>query len=466
MRGFKTPNRDQLLLLPPNLHDWLRADHPAHFVLAFVDTLDLSRFYAAYTSTCGQPPYDPRMMLAILLYSNMVNITSSRKIEQRLDDDIAFRFLSAGLHPDHDTIAEFRKKHAELMKDVFVGGVRLSIQCGMATLNHGVADGTKMHANAAKGKRKSKEQLEQESDQIKHLVGKYLDEADKTDQEEDEKFGKGRNPYYLPKHLQDPDALRQWIKQSLEDAAHAEDNESDEEKPQDKPTDTEKKARRKAKKIKQANDALDQQVLDSAALDPTGRRKREREKRLGKPEVPTVNTTDPDSRTMRFHNGQFDEAFNCQIVVDDHAGIILAADVVQDKNDQRQLLPMFLQVRDNTGWNPAYGSADTGYFNSCQMEDPRLKGIEFFVPPKPVGKKEGFDTKSQAMRDKMDTELGQRLSIVRKSVVEPVFGAIKNARGFKRLMMRGKKMVTAEWLTWCTAHNLLKLYNAGVLISQ
>jgi len=467
MRGFKSPDRNQLLVLPPNLNDWLRPDHPARLVLSYLEEIDLSRFYAAYTSAVGQPPYDPKMMLAIILYAAVVNITSSRKIEERLEDDIAFRFLTAGLHPDHDTIADFRKRHAGLMEDVFVGGVRLAIKSGMATLNHAVIDGTKMQANAAKGKRMSKKELKQETDHIKHLVGKFFEESEKTDREEDEKFGKGRNPFFLPKHLQDEEALRQWVKEALREESNANQAEPEEAKPaEDKITDAEKRARRKAKKLKKASDSLDEQVQESVQKDPTGRRKREREKRNGEPEVPTVNMTDPDCRRMRFANGRFGEAYNCQIVVDDNASIILAADVVQDKNDQRQLLPMAEQVRNNTGWLPAHFSGDTGYFNVRQMNDPRLKSVEFWVPPKTVGKKEGAQTDSQAMRDKMDTELGRRLSGLRKSIVEPVFGAIKYARKFNRLVMRGKRMVRAEWLTWCTAHNLLKMHKAGILVTQ
>ncbi len=165
---------------------------------------------------------------------------------------------------------------------------------------------------------------------------------------------------------------------------------------------------------------------------------------------------------MLFSDGTYKEAYNCQIVVDDEAGVIVAADVTQDANDMRQLLPMVLQVQTNTGWLPDNVSADNGYFRLVHMEDPAVKSVEFYIPPRVRGVTEAHDTKSERMREKLETPLGSALYSTRKAIVEPVFGAIKHARRFQQMLTRGKSMVTAEWLLSCTAHNLAKMFNAGI----
>lgn len=465
MRQFKTANRNQLLVLPPNLNDWLRANHPARFVVAFVEGLDLSEFYKVYeTGGRGQPPYDPALMLGILLYANMLGVTSSRKIERLTQDDIGFRFITGNRCPDHDTIADFRKTHHASLKVAFEGAIQLAVKAGAVRLGHVAIDGTKMRANAAKGKRQSKEQLQQQSKQIKQWVGNFLDECEETDAREDEEFGE-ENPYFLPNHLSNEEALKQWIADSLKELSAEKEREA--EAKSDKPlTARERKLRKKLEKLKKAEAAIDEQTKSEEQADPTGRQKRERErKRGGEKETPKVNVTDPDCRRMRFYDGTFQEAYNCQIAVDDELGIIVAADLVQDRNDQRQLLPMVLQVQDNTKWLPDHVSADTGYFTVTQIEDPRLRSVDFFIPPRKRSAQEGDDTKSERMREKLETELGRSLFNARKSIVEPVFGAIKHARNVKRLVLRGKEMVKAEWLLWCTGHNLLKLFTAGVSVA-
>ena len=463
MRRFKTPNRDQLMLFPPNLNDWLGDNHPAHFVVDFVETLDLSKFYEEYgESGDGQPPYDPKMMVAILLYANMLGIFSSRKIERVLDDDIGFRYITSGLKPDHDTIAEFRHRHRNHLNDVFVGCVRLGVKAGIIRLNHVAIDGTKVQANAAQSARKTREQLQQEIKYVKSLVGSYLDDSDKIDQEEDRQFGKGNNGYLLPEFLADPECRKEWIKQGLEELnAQAEPKEpGDDEEPPDSPTN--KGLKKKLKRLRKAEAALEEKEQKRKEEDPTGKRERDAQRKRGTPYVPKINVTDPDSRTMLFRDGGYKDGFNCQIAVDNEIGMIVAADVTQDGNDARQLSPILLQVQANTDWLPDNVSADTSYFNLEQMEDRRFKSVEFYIAPRARGKNEGDRSKSEQMRTKLDTYIGRAVYAARKVIVEPVFGAIKHARKFRQFLTRGKDMTKAEWTLICTAHNLLKLYQFGL----
>lgn len=466
MRSFKTPNREQLLLLPPNLNDWVRSDHPARFVVDFVETLDLTDFYGDYDMNgAGRPPYDPRMMLAIWLYANMLGISSSRKIERLLLEDIGFRFISGNLCPDHDTVADFRKRHHARLRQVFVAGVQLALKARLVRLGHTAVDGTKIRAYAAQASRKSGEQLHHEMSRIQELVGGYLDDCDETDEREDVEFGKGNNGYLLPEYLHDEEQRKKWIADSLKELA----SDSQQNRPKTAKTPAQqdstntKKLKKKLDKLKKVKAALDKQVANDRQADPTGRLKRERERKRGKPDIAKINVTDTDSRQMRFPDGSYREGYNCQIAVDDELGIIVAADVTQEANDLQQLLPMVLQVKSNTGWLPERVSADTGYFALEQMEDPQVQSVEFYIAPRAKGPKEGDHTKSEAMREKLDTALGRGLYAARKGIVEPVFGAIKHARKFRQLLTRGKSMVTAEWMLLCTAHNLLKLFNAGVV---
>jgi len=465
MRRFKTPDRGQLMLFPPNLNDWVGDEHPARYVVDFVETLDLRGFYAEYgDSGEGQPPYDPKMMLAILLYANMLGISSSRKIERLLTDDIGFRFIAGHLTPDHDTISDFRQRHARRLREVFIGCVNLAVKAGVVGLNHVAIDGTKVRANAAQTAKRTEEQLRQEIEQIKKFVGDYFGECDRVDQQEDEEFGKGNNGYLLPDFLKDGDARRKWIKEQLEEmGAQFQEQPRHESKKveQEKPKNT--KLKKKLERFRKAKAKLEEKERKRKEDDPTGKRERDAERKRGTPYVPKINVTDPDARTMLFNEGGYKEGFNCQIAVDSEAGIIVAADVTQESNDLRQLAPMLLQTQSNTGWLPDHVSADTGYFNVKQMEDPRFKSVDFYIGPRAKGATEGDRSKSERMREKLETELGRALYAARKSIVEPVFGAIKHARKFRQVLTRGKMMVTGEWNLVCAAHNLLKLYKLGVV---
>lgn len=471
MRRLKTNNRNQLLLLPPNLNDWLPADHQARFLVKALEQLDLSKFDAKLNqSNLGAPAYDPQIILGILIYGYMIGISSSRRLEQATFTDVGLRFVAADMHPDHDTIAFFRRKHSKEIQDVFVQFVGLAVKANVVRLGHLAIDGTKMRSNASRNQRKTKEKLEVERERIRDLVKCYLDTCDADDAREDAEFGAGTNGYKLPAHLAEEDSLEEWIAEQLKHNAEQEAQGTTEEGDKGEPASRsesagKKRLKRKEQKVERALTALDEQVEKEAKNDPTGRLRRKREKLRGARQVPKVNVTDVDSRLMRFSNGIFDEGYNCQIAVDDWAGIIVGADVVQDGGDQRQLLPMMLAVKQNTGWLPDNVTADNGYFNTEHLEDARLKSVEFYVKPNNGKCEKQADTKSQRMRERLETEIGSELYNLRKTIVEPVFGAIKQARKFRQFLLRGLEHVKTEWSLQCTAHNLKKMMNAGCAVA-
>jgi transposase len=451
MRTYKIVNRDQLLLFPPNLNDWIPANHPVRFVLDVIQKLNLKDIYEDYeTSKGGAPPYDPAMMLGILLYGYMMGVTTSRKLEQAIVNDIGFRYLTGNRHLDHDTIANFRKRHSERLPNIFAQVVAMAVKINIVRLGHVAIDGSKIRSNASRWQRKTEEELLKQKQSIKQ----YFQQCDEEDADEDAEFGKGKNGYMLPESMANEQVRQQWIDESLKELAReaeqAED-ESDEKKGPKPPLE------KKLEKVEQTLKALKTQKEEEKKNDPTGKLRRKRERNRGAKQEPKINQTDFDSRIMRFGDGRYNEGYNCQIAVDDWEGIIVAADVTQEAADQRQLRPMVLQVQSNTGWLPDNVTADNGYFNTEHIEDQRLKSIEFYVNPNNSRHEKKPNTKSARMRDRLATEVGRRLYNARKTVVEPVFGIIKHARRFRQFQTRGKPRVKGEWMLWCTAYNMLKL---------
>jgi transposase len=424
MRKFKKNDRNQLMLLPPNLNDWLPADHVARFLAETVEHLDLKLFYAIHEEAGGGPaPYAPEIMLSILIYGYMTGIYSSRKLEDATWTDVAFRYLSTGLHPDHDTIADFRKRHEVAIIRAFEQVVDIAMQAKIVRLGHVSVDGTKIRANASKEKRRSKEQLHGEAQTLKSWIGDAIKQSESVDEEEDQEFGKGNNGYRLPNGFKTPEQRAEVIEKALKE--------------------------------------LEQQRREREKEDPDGKKRRAREAKKGGHETENINLTDFDSRTMMFRNGVFDEGYNTQIVVDDDHGIIVAADVSQNGGDKCELLPMVLQVENNTGWLPDRVTADAGYFSESQMKDPRVKTVEFYVKPRKQKVTRAKPTKptfGDCMRERMESPVAQVLYRMRMTLVEPAFGAIKQARGFRQFKLRGIQGVKAEWSLVCIAHNLKKMF--------
>jgi transposase len=457
-KQFRSCNLDQALLLPPSLQDWLPEGHLARFVAEVVETLDLSAIYARYEEGDGrgQAAYDPRMMVRLLIYGYCRGVASSRRMERATQEDVAFRYLAADQHPDHDTISDFRKEHLASLSQLFVQVLRLCQQAGLVKLGHVALDGTKVKANASKHKAMSYARMEEAEKKLQAEVEALLAEAARVDAEEDGKYGKGRRGDELPPEL----ARRESRLAKIGEAKAA----------------LEREAREEAEKKK---------AEVEVQLRERERQEQERGRKFGgrPPQVPDPeqaqpkaeaqrNFTDPDSRIMKDGaTKEFVQAYNAQAAVDSQAQVIVAAAVTQEANDKQQLVPMLEQVKIMTGSQPEQATADAGYFSEKQVSDAKLKEIDLLVAPD--RQKHGEEVPcatgpppaeagvAEQMRHKLRTPEGRAVYKMRKAVVEPVFGQIKEGRGFRRFLLRGLTRVEGEWKLICATHNLLKLFRSG-----
>jgi len=438
---FRRYDPDQLYLLPPDMRQWLPDDDLVYFILDIVNQLDLKEIFASYEENKGgYPAYHPRMMAALLLYAYCIGLPSSRKIEQATYHSVAFRILTADQHPDHDTIASFRKRHLKALAGLFVQVFRLCQKAGLVKLGHVALDGTKVKANASKHKAMSYGRMVKRHKELKREVHRLLKDAERCDAQEDRLYGKGKRGDELPEELR----FRET----------------------------------RLKKIQEAMEALEQEARQEAL-----EKQREQNKNNNRPGRPPkapsgepdakkqYNFTDPDSRIMKDSASKgFEQAYNCQTAVDGKSQVIVASDVTQAPNDKEQVEPMLKKIVDNAaGKKPRRLSADAGYFSEANCELLAKAEIDAYIAtekfkhgeqisPAPRGRlPKGLSTK-QRMARKLRTIKGRMTYSKRKEIVEPVFGQIKEIRGFRRFSLRGLPNVTAEWALICLTHNLMKLF--------
>ena len=457
-KQFRDCDLNQAYLLPPSLQDWLPEGHLARFVAEVVEALDLSGIYAKYEEGDGRglAAYDPRMMVRVLIYGYCRGVASSRRIERATYEDVAFRYLAADQHPDHDTIAAFRQEQLAPLSQLFVQVLQLCQRAGLVKLGHVALDGTKIKANASKHKAMSYERMGEAEKKLQEEVQALLGEAARVDAEEDGKYGKGKRGDELPAEL----ARREKRLEKIREAKAA----------------LEQEAREAAEK---------KQAEVEAQLREREKQERERGRKMGgrPPQAPDPeraqpepkaqrNFTDPDSRIMKDGaTKEFVQAYNAQAVVDSEAQVIVVAAVTQETNDKKQLVPMLKEVKVQMGSPPQQATADAGYFSEQNVTDSKLQGIDLFVAPdrQKHGEKRPCTTGppppeagvAEQMRHKLRTAEGQAVYKLRKAVVEPVFGQIKEGRGFRRFLLRGLVKVQAEWKMICATHNLLKLFRCG-----
>jgi len=459
MKTFKPYTPDQLLLLPPALQDWLPEGHLALFISDVVDhALDLTPILVAYETGegRGQPPYHPALMVKLLVYAYCTGKPSSRQIEQATYEEVPYRVLAANQHPDHDTIATFRQQHLQALAGLFTDVLDLCRQAGLVKLGHVALDGTKVLANASKHKAMSYGRMAEAERKLEQEVAALLAQAQQVDAAEDAQYGKGTRGDELPQEL----TRRESRLAKIREAKAA--------------LEAEAKAQAiAAAEAAQAKLAERQRQAESTGRKPPGRPPRMPDPAQVAPAPKAQrNFTDPDSRIMKDGaTKSFVQAYNAQAAVDGQAQIILAAEVTQDANDKQQLVPMLSQVTASCGQPPAAASADAGYFSATSVTDKTLQGIDLYVPPDRQKHGERAPAASAPpppdaaaitqMRAKLQTAAGQAIYALRKAIVEPVFGQIKDARGFRRFSFRGLGKVQAEWQVICLTHNLLKLFRAG-----
>ena len=429
-KSYRPYYPDEELLLPPSLRDWLPEDHLAYFVSDVVDNLDLSAMDAVYgTEKRGQPPYDPLMMTKVLVYSYCIGVFSSRRIETRLVEDIAFRVLAAGNHPNFRTISDFRKIHLKTLAGLFEQVLKIALEAGAMKVGRVALDGTKVKANASKHKAMSHDRMLEKEKQLKAEVQQLLEQAERTDAEEDARHGKDRRGDELPAEL----------------------------------------ARRETrlKKIREAKRALAaraREKTEAEGSDPKQAKPKEKDQ---------YNFTDPESRIMKGADG-FVQAYNAQAAVEADFQLIVGQSVTQATNDKEQLLPMVEKIEEQSGQRPEEILADSGYCSEKNLEGleskdqpeqqivgyiatERLKHGEY-KEPCPRGPLPQGATRVDRMRRKLKTKVGKAVYAARKAIVEPVFGQIKQARGFRQFLLRGIEKVRREWAMVCLTHNILKLY--------
>jgi len=463
-QNFIADTVNQTLLFPPSLHDWLPEGHLARFLLDVVSALDLSAIYKSYQDKDGrgQAAYAPEMMVRLLLYGYARGVYSSRKIQTRTFEDVAFRYLCGDQHPDHATIAEFRKRHLESLSGLFTQALLLCSEAGLVKLGHVSIDGTKIKANASKHKAMSYKRMNETEARLKQEIDALLAAAEKTDAEEDAQYGKDLHGDELPDELQRRESRLQKIgeaKAALEQEAKEKAAEQRAEAEQ-KLAEREEEERRTGKK--KGGRKPEPPDPDKARPDDTAQR----------------NFTDPESRIMPVgaNKGSFVQGYNAQIAVDSASQVIVAAEVTQETNDKKQLLPMIALIATNLEQKPEKVSADTGYFSEANVTDESVKDVDLYVATGRDKHGDAVETSSdppppgaspkESMREKLQTEAGRTVYKMRKAIVEPVFGQIKEQRGFRRFSLRGKENVSREWKLVCAVSNLLKLFRAGGVLEM
>ena len=420
---------DEELLLPPSLREWMPEDHLAYFVSDVVDQLDLSAMDEVYGSEKrGQPPYNPRMMTKLLVYAYCVGVFSSRRIERRLVEDIAFRVLAADNQPNFRTISDFRKIHLKTLEGLFEQVLKIALEAGAMKVGRVALDGTKIKANASKHKAMSYDRMKEKEADLRAEVKEMMAQAEAADAEEDKRHGDKRGDE-LPAEL----------------------------------------ARRETrlKVIREAQRALEARAREKAAAegeDPKQAKPKDKDQ---------YNFTDPESRIMKGSDG-FVQAYNAQAAVEPMLQLIVGQTVTAASNDKEQLMPMVDVIEQQSGQRPEEILADSGYCSEKNLEaldsadDPERR-IEGYVAterqkygeykePCPKGPLPAGASRVDRMRRKLKTKPGRSVYAARKTIVEPVFGQIKQARGFRQFLLRGIDKVRGEWSLVCMTHNILKCY--------
>jgi transposase len=457
-QNFLTCDRDQALLMPPDLREWLDEDHLAWFVIEAIEELDLDAFYASYRADGhGRAAHDPKMMLTLITYAYAVGERSSRGIERRCREDVAFRVICANQVPDHATIARFRVRHEQALADIF--GQVLGLCAGAGLVKTGVlaVDGTKFAADASDSAIRTYDKLAEE----------IVAEAGRIDAAEDELYGSKRGDE-LPEHVSTHNGRRQWLKEAKK-GLDAERAATKEKVPRSREERLELCHRRLVEDWQvelNANRAYEAWRSRGIAADGSRRMAPGTTKPHEPPDKPDgkINTTDPDARRMKFGRN-FIPAYNAQTVTTEDQ-IVVAADVTTEGADFEQLEPMVAAAeRELEGAGvkdrPEVVLADAGYWSNSHIDALRERGITPIVAPDTTRnqpRKTRLGGPYDFMRRLMATEKGDDLYKRRQCMVEPVFAQIKSNRRMGRFKRRGLAAVQSEWRLITATHNLLKLH--------
>jgi transposase len=430
-KTFRSWDVDQVWLLPPSVQELVPEGHLAHLVRDTVrDTLDLSAILDTYREERGYPPYHPTMMTALLLYAYCQGIYSSRRMARACEERVDFMAVTALQRPDFRTISDFRKRHLEGLSGLFGQVLALCQQAGLVKLGHVALDGTKMKANASKHKAMSYGRMKQAIPQLEAEVEGWLKEADRQDREEDARLGPDRRGDELP----------EWVANR----------------------------QRRLEKMREAKAALEAEARAKAESEDgdksSGGGGSGRKRPAVPPDKAQRNFTDPESRIMKTRDG-FVQGYNGQLAVDASSQVIVAQAVTNETNDAKQLAPMVARIKQNTGRQTRELSADAGYCSEENLKELSRRHIKGYVATGRQRHGESAPARSRPPARGSRTEAMQRKLRqggyrsryrLRKTTVEPVFGQIKEPRGFRQFLLRGLSNVQGEWSLISTAHNFLK----------
>jgi len=502
-KSFRPWNPEQTLLLPPSPVDWLPENHLVFFLLDLAAELDLDAIHAVYRQKDprGEKAYEPRMMVVLLLYAYCVGLPSSRKIEKACWEDAAFRVLTGNQQPDHSRISDFRRRHLGALSGLFVQVLRLCQKAGLVSLGQVALDGTKVKANASKHKAMSHERMLKSERQLEAEMRALLRKAEIIDAQEDGQYGKGKRGDELPAELQRRSTRLEWIRKAkaeLEAEAATAKARQREEQAGEAEADAAaaeasgddqfgKRASRRARGARKRADEAQKLAIEKAEAagmdlsnistvaetDPLAMPPRAiPSDAAGNPKPQAQrNFTDSDSHILKGADGWI-QGYNCQAAVDSDHQVIVAIGVSNQPSDAVHLLPMLERIQINTGELPDALIADAGYCSTANLkacEDRRLNAYistsrqQHGKRPRPSRGRAPKDLDARGrMERKLRSKAGQAIYAVRKTVVEPVFGQIKGARGLDRFRLRGLEQVHGEWALMATTHNLLKLFRVSM----
>lgn len=427
MRKYLPFSPDQSFLFAQNPRDWLPREHIIFFIEETVDKLDLSAFHEAYEEGPGGPPFDPRVMVRVLIYAYARGDRSSREVQRLLVEDVSFRVLAGQTVINFRSYCKFRRRHAKAIEGLFVQVLRLCQEAGLVKLGHVALDGTKVHANASKRKAMTLKRMREEEEKIRREVRKWIEESDKTDDEEDEEYGEW-DGHSLPPELADKEARRKKIEEALEKLKKREEEEA-----------------------------------------------RERGRRSHEPrDEAQWNFTDPESRVMpdSADKKHFVQSYNAQVAVDSTAQVIVATTVTNHPIDSPHVPEMLNIMEQNlNGVFPEEMSMDAGYASRENFVNLDARGITAYVSmskhkrdrideKNPVGRPRKTSDPLEVMRHRVQTPRGKRRYALRKQIVEPAIGQLKQAMKFRRFLLRGRELVNMEWSLACTAFDIRKMYAA------
>ena len=440
-KTFRPWDVEQQWLLPPAVQDLVPAGHVAHFVRNLVrDELDLSCILAEYSEERGAPPFHPTMMVALLLYAYSRGLYSSRRIAQACEERVDFMAVTAMNRPDFRTINKFRQRHLKALEALFVQVLKLCQAAGLVQLGHVALDGTKIHANASVHKAMSYGRMQETEKRLAAEVAAWFSRAEATDAEEDGAYGADRRGDELPDWVANKQARLERIREA--------------------------KATLEAEA--KSPPADDDGPGPSSGMMKSG--KPQRGPDGGPPDRAQRNFTDPDSRIQPVRSGAVIQGYNGQIAVDGAHQIIVAQHLQASPADARALLPLVRDIRAVLGANPKEVSADAGYCDEANLAHLARRRISAYLAPgraRHGGKHAAGSrqwprgSRKAAMATKLKRAGRRSRYRLRKQIVEPVFGQIKHARGFRQFLLRGLDKVRGEWALICTVHNLLKLANAA-----